>query len=214
MAERRTFESFLPSVTEKLKPLLDAFLEKLGIRRGREEVGRLQKMEKMGRVTTGHVPEMYREISEQFGLEETGYRATHQGQILEQAMKLFGFEEEWVRMQEQMEFQARQSELDRALSRELARLSGGGGGGGISFDFGNMFGGGGKVTPDFRPPKPIVDVYGDWSQRRAKPVYKGKRQYGTVEEATKRRVQKPTIKSTSYKIPKATYYRGRRLGRI
>ena len=243
---RKTFKEFIPEVTAQLKPMLDTFLKSLGIRRGKEEVGRLQKMEKMGRVTTGFVPEMYREVGEQFGLEETGFRAEHQKGILDRAMELFGLSEQWERQQAQIQsteriaelnrkltregwdfdarqkeldriltkegwdwqsrenvlgrvFTAEQSSLDRALSRELTKMSmegrGGGGGrdrGGISYDFGDLFGGG-EVTSKFRAPKPIIDIYGDWSKRRKKPVYKGGRQYSTVEEAMRApKITRPT----------------------
>jgi len=212
---RRTFESFIPSVTGQLKPMLDAFLEKLGIRKGKEEVSRIQKLEKMGRVTSGFVPETYREIGEQFGMEETGFRASHQASILEQAMQLFGLEEQWYQFQQQMAFQEKQNALDRALSRELAKLSqGGGGGGGISFDFGNLFGGtatgGGlsnqpPVLSTYKPPITSVKALGV-KKALSKFTTPAKKVTGIYQPVKPTKAYQPT--------QKATTYRGVRLGRI
>lgn len=254
MAERRTLESFIPEVSKALKPMLDTFLSALGIRRGKEEKRRVQQLQTKGRITTGFLPEMYREVGEQYGLEETGYRAEHGKGILDRAMELFGISEEWYRQQARIEseerladlnrqltrqgwgFQARQnelgrqlqregwdwqsqenilsriftaeqSELDRALERELNRITGGGG---ITIPGGGGGGGGGTPPPLIRREAPAVRKL-----RVERPKY---------PRATAKKKVAPVIRKFKAEAPVyrpkttvkrgVTTYRGTRLGRI
>lgn len=181
-------------ITTQLQPILDAFLKALGIRTEREQKRTLQKAQQMGRVTTGFLPEMQREVREEAGMQEAQYRGGHAQNIMQLAMQLFGVESEWERFRRELEWKAQQSELDRALERELAKLGRGGEGG---FTFPGIGGVGGGGIDDFFGGKsaPAQDIpYGKFSR------------VGIYRPVVPKKAYQPT--------QKATTYRGTRLGRI
>jgi len=188
-------QKYIGQITGQMQPMLDAFLKALGIRTEREQTKTLQKAQQMGRVTTGHLPEMQREVREEAGMEEAQFRGGYAQNIMQYAMQLFGLESEYAQFQEEMKWREQQAELDRALQRELAKM---GGAGGITFPESTGITGVDKFPdPDIIPqavniPSGGIGISGALS-KFVKPV------------PTK--PYQPTQKAT-------TTYRGARLGRI